>query len=47
MLTSWGKACLLLGISVGNLVTAEDIITSDTSFYGQSPAVYPSRMLDF
>ncbi|CAI7576499.1 unnamed protein product [Penicillium glandicola] len=42
MLTSWGKVCLLLGISVGNLVAAEDIITSDTSFYGQSPAVYPT-----
>jgi hypothetical protein len=43
MLTSWGKAGLLLGFTLGNLVVAEDIITSDASFYGQSPAVYPSR----
>jgi hypothetical protein len=43
MLTSWGKVGLLLGITAGHLAVAKDVITSDASFYGESPAVYPSR----
>ncbi|KGO48004.1 Glycoside hydrolase, superfamily [Penicillium expansum] len=42
MFISWRKAVVLLGFTVGRLVLAEDIITSDTTFYGQSPPVYPS-----
>ncbi|KAJ5377515.1 uncharacterized protein N7496_004924 [Penicillium cataractarum] len=42
MLTSWGKAGLLLGLALNNVAVADDVITSDTYFYGDSPAVYPS-----
>jgi hypothetical protein len=47
MVTSWGKAGLLLGLAFSNVAVAEDVITSDTYFYGDSPAVYPTRMLSF
>lgn len=43
MLKSWGTASLLLGLALGNYAVAEDVITSDSHFYGESPAVYPSR----
>lgn len=43
MLASWGRAGLLLGAAFGCIATAEDIITSDAYFYGESPPVYPSR----
>ncbi|OJJ54624.1 hypothetical protein ASPSYDRAFT_81595 [Aspergillus sydowii CBS 593.65] len=42
MLASWGRASLLLGAAFGCIATAEDIITSDAYFYGESPPVYPS-----
>jgi hypothetical protein len=45
MVTSWGKAGLLLGLAFSNVAVAEDVITSDTYFYGDSPAVYPTRTL--
>jgi len=31
------------GSSGGSVAVAQDIITDDTYFYGQSPPVYPSR----
>ncbi|CEJ57133.1 hypothetical protein PMG11_05838 [Penicillium brasilianum] len=40
MLTSWGKAGLLLGLAF--VAVADDVITSDAYFYGDSPAVYPT-----
>lgn len=43
MVKSWGTASLLLGLALGNLAVAEDVITSDSYFYGESPAVYPAR----
>ncbi|OOQ86323.1 putative beta-glucosidase M [Penicillium brasilianum] len=42
MVASWGKAGLLLGLAIVNVAVAEDIITSDTYFYGDSPAIYPT-----
>ncbi|KAJ5886665.1 uncharacterized protein N7473_009339 [Penicillium subrubescens] len=42
MVTSWGKAGLLLGLAFSNVAATEDVITSDTYFYGDSPAVYPT-----
>ncbi|KAJ5628774.1 hypothetical protein N7490_011002 [Penicillium lividum] len=42
MLNSWGSASLLVGLAFGNYAAAVDVITSDSHFYGQSPAVYPS-----
>ncbi|KAB8224285.1 glycosyl hydrolase family 3 N terminal domain-containing protein [Aspergillus novoparasiticus] len=42
MSTSWGKAALLLVLALNNVAVADDVITSDTYFYGDSPAVYPS-----
>lgn len=44
MLAFW-RNTLLLGLAAGNVVLGEDVITDDTVFYGESPAVYPSRML--
>ncbi|KAL4746336.1 putative beta-glucosidase M [Aspergillus terricola var. indicus] len=41
MMTSWGKAGLLLALALGSRAV-EDVITSDTFFYGESPPVYPS-----
>ncbi|CAG8051941.1 unnamed protein product [Penicillium salamii] len=41
MLAFWRKT-LLLGLAAGNVVLAEDVITDDAVFYGESPAVYPS-----
>ena len=43
MFASWGKAGLLLSVAFGCIATAEDVITSDAYFYGESPPVYPSR----
>ncbi|KAJ5986344.1 hypothetical protein N7451_010709 [Penicillium sp. IBT 35674x] len=42
MLNSWGTASLLLGLALGNYAVAEDVITSDSHFHGESPAVYPT-----
>ncbi|KAJ6110171.1 beta-glucosidase M [Penicillium sp. IBT 16267x] len=42
MLNSWGSASLLVGLALGNYAVAEGVITSDTHFYGESPAVYPA-----
>ncbi|KAJ5933611.1 Glycoside hydrolase superfamily [Penicillium verhagenii] len=42
MLNSWGTATLLVGLALSNYAVAEDVITSDSYFYGESPAVYPS-----
>ncbi|KAL4983738.1 putative beta-glucosidase M [Aspergillus falconensis] len=41
MLTSLGKAGLLLALALGSKAV-EDVITTDTFFYGGSPPVYPS-----
>jgi beta-glucosidase len=41
MLTSWGKAGFFLALALGSRAV-EDVITSDTFFYGESPPVYPS-----
>ncbi|KUL85045.1 hypothetical protein ZTR_07775 [Talaromyces verruculosus] len=42
MVASWGKAALLFGLAISSVVEAEDVITSDTYFYGDSPAFYPT-----
>jgi beta-glucosidase len=47
MLNSWGTASLLMGLALGSYAIAEDVITSDSHFYGESPAVYPSRKSAF
>ncbi|CBF78465.1 hypothetical protein AN7396.2 [Aspergillus nidulans FGSC A4] len=41
MLTSWGKTGFVLALALGGRA-AENVITSDTFFYGESPPVYPS-----
>ncbi|KAL4813306.1 putative beta-glucosidase M [Aspergillus spinulosporus] len=41
MLTMLGKAGFLLALALGSRAV-EDVITSDTFFYGESPPVYPS-----
>lgn len=43
MLNSWVTASLLVGLALGNYAVAEDVITSDSHFYGESPAFYPAR----
>lgn len=35
---------MLFGLAFGSIAAAEDVITSDSYFYGESPPVYPSRM---
>ncbi|KAJ5669522.1 hypothetical protein N7462_010592 [Penicillium macrosclerotiorum] len=42
MLNSLGKAGLLVAFTFGTVTTAGNVITSDTYFYGDSPAVYPT-----
>ena len=39
-----GLTGLLAGVSLSYAAPTQENITSDAYFYGQSPAVYPSRM---
>ncbi|KAJ5727691.1 beta-glucosidase M [Penicillium malachiteum] len=42
MLNSFTKAGLLLALAFSTVSVAEDVITSDSYFYGDSPPVYPT-----